>query len=227
MRVERRSTILWMAFCVAAALPIGCGGREGEGEPAAGGEPAVAEPAAADATAPSGGEGAAAGGGGGDCPAATRIEAADLSADWTASGPRVLDDVETAVARWNGEPGKDLQVVIASVPLEGTARTFEWLDPPVSGQDWVLRLKFFDSAGTVDAGPGYQPAVMPYPPRRMQVDVGFAMADGTLRRSLPDFRQGTAEITTLTADRVCGRFEFTGKEGAGARLEGEFVAPIQ
>jgi hypothetical protein len=208
--------VIGFAALLAAA---GCGGGEAhDGAPlnvvAAEASPTAGVADAAEVAAP-----AAAG----ECPATTRISTLDGGNDWSAAGPYDLGDIETVTARWKSD--KELQVVLASVPVEGEVRTFEWLDPPVTGKDWVLRLKFLDTEAQVDPG-AYAPAVMPYKPRRMSFDLGFIAADGKGRRATPDFREGNAEITSLTADHVCGRFDLSGKGGAAPRFEGEFVAAI-
>jgi hypothetical protein len=212
-------------LALVAALTIGCGGSEAGPPPS---DAAVEDPAGLDAgasvaQAPATSVAASPAAAAGDCPAATRITTMDAGSDWDGSAPHDLTDIETVTARWKSD--KELQLVIASAPIDGETRTFEWLDPPVTGKDWVLRLKFLDTAAQVDPG-SYGPAVMPYKPRRMSFDLGFIAADGQGRRKTPDFREGTAEITALTADRVCGRFDLSGKGGAEPHFEGEFVAPI-
>lgn len=224
------------AIAFLAILALGCGGGDTpappSGETAATAAGSVGATAGEGPTADTAGTGAsltttaatdAAADTAAECPAATRITTLDGGPDWAGSGPHDLTGLETVTARWRSD--KELQLVIASAPIDGVMRTFEWLDPPVTGKDWVLRLKFLDTDGQVDAGT-YGPAVMPYKPRRMSFDLGYYAADGKGRRDDPGFREGTAEITALTADRVCGRFDLSGKDGAEPHFEGEFVAPI-
>ena len=224
-----RKRIATMVVASLAALAVACGGGDGGAAGGAGSAAADSGAAGAPAVAAEAGEPAAATAGdasvtgGGDCPATTRITTLDGGADWSGSAPHDLADVETVTARWKSD--QELQLVIASAPIEGETRTFEWLDPPVTGKDWVLRLKFLDTEARVNPG-AFGPAVMPYKPRRMSFDLGFLAADGKGRRAAPDFREGTAEITALTADRVCGHFDLAGKGGAAPHFEGEFVAPI-
>lgn len=222
MKLERASCGALMLL-LAAGLAGGCGGGDaaapaGEGAVVAGG---AADGAVESDAAPLAEDPAAAAAVAGDCPPQTRIETLEAGEDWSGSGPHDLADVETAVARRRSD--KEVQVVLASVPIEGEMRTFEWLDPPVTGKDWVLRLKFLDTEAQVDPGT-YGPAVMPYKPRRMSFDLGFIAADGKGRRADPGFREGTAEITSLTADRVCGRIEMTSPRGGA--FKAEFDAPF-
>jgi len=154
---------------------------------------------------------------GGGCPAVTEVTKLEGSTGFQKKGPYDLKSITHASAT---PTDKGLVVILSNAPVDAKTAAPKLPLPPLIGKGKVSLILSFENKDSVAAGI-YQPANFTDPNYiRSTLTFGFeggGMADSTT------LNQGTAQISELSADRVCGSFNLHGTPGAAV---GKFTAKI-